>query len=111
MTTFIMIHDLVDPGDPQGRSYKQVNADRQHAIPIGALVEIELGVRLFVVALARDCDMTPLYTLSPYCPAEEEWRSQGSLNEHYYHGRRLYGYGEESLTVIAATPDTSNWDE
>lgn len=45
----INIADLVDPYDPAKRSYRQVNAEKQHSIPIGALVELESGVRLFVV--------------------------------------------------------------
>ena len=62
----INIADLRDPDDPQGRSYRQVNADRTHGIPVGALVEIiDTGVRMFVVWHGRDCDQTPLYWLSP----------------------------------------------
>lgn len=40
---------------------KEVNAEKIHKIPIGALVEIKTGVRLFVVYHGRDCDQTPLY--------------------------------------------------
>jgi len=105
--SFVLIHDLIDPYDPQGRTYKQVNADKQHAIPIGALVEIDFGVRLFVVKHNRDCDMTPLYSLSPYCPGEDAWhaRSLGNLHKHFG------GYSEERLTVIDTCPDTTGWDE
>ena len=37
-----------------------------HDIPLGALVELESGVRLFVVHQGRDCDrdQTPLYWLA-----------------------------------------------
>lgn len=70
---FVILSDCVDPEDPQGRTYKQVNAAKQHTIPVGALVELIAdpkypskwdGVRAFVVHLGRDCDQTPLYYLS-----------------------------------------------
>ena len=60
----VVVHDLVCPDDPQGRTYRQINAEKTHEIPIGALVETENGVRAFVVLQGRDCDMTPLYYLS-----------------------------------------------
>jgi len=83
----INIADLVDPNDPDGRTYRQVNAARSHAIPLGTLVELESGARLFVVFLARDCDQTPLYSLASY-PDEHDTN------------RWLGGFDEESLTVI-----------
>ena len=90
---FMFIHDLVDPNDPQGRTYKRVNTERQHAIPIGALVEHKpSGIRLFVIGYARDCDGTPLYSLSPKHPNEE--------GEYYRAVKRLHGYAEENLLVI-----------
>jgi len=93
MPIFTMIHNLVDPNDPMGRTYKEVNAGKAHKFPIGALVEDQVsGVRLFVVGYARDCDMTPLYTLSPYHPKEE--------NEYKRDFKRLHGYDEETLVVI-----------
>ena len=80
MPIMINIADLPDPDDPAGRSYRQVNLAKKHDVPIGTLVEIvappgledfevedyryEVGVRLFVVAHTRDCDGTPLYSLS-----------------------------------------------
>lgn len=65
------VHGQVDPNDPQGRTYKEVNAEKQHAIRVGALVEITCddkddemnGCRLRVTYHGRDCDMTPLYWL------------------------------------------------
>lgn len=58
------ISELKDPNDPEGRSYKEINLATPHNIPIGTLVELESGARLFVVHHARDCDGTPLYCLS-----------------------------------------------
>jgi hypothetical protein len=46
-----------------------------------------------VVAHRRDCDGTPLYSLSPHSPEDEnEWNS----NKH------THGYPEDSLVVIRA---------
>ncbi len=59
-----MISDLPCPGDPLGRSYREVNAAKTHNIAIGELVELKGGQRVFVVAHSRDCDQTPLYHLS-----------------------------------------------
>ena len=58
------IADLVDPRDPDGRTYRQINTTKVHRIQKGKLVELESGVRLFVVHLYRDCDQAPLYALS-----------------------------------------------
>jgi hypothetical protein len=60
----INVADITDPNDPQGRTYRQANAEKTHAIAFGALVECESGARLFVVHLGRDCDQTPLYWLA-----------------------------------------------
>lgn len=91
----INIADLRDPDDPAGRSYREVNADRIHGIPVGALVEIESsGVRLFVVYRGRDCDQTPLYWLSP--DKNDTVKERESFANHGWHG----GYAEYSLTIV-----------
>jgi hypothetical protein len=65
----LIIYNLVDTNDPQGRTIKEVNLDETHAIPIGTLVEIDLdyneshGVRAFIIAHTRDCDGSPLYSI------------------------------------------------
>jgi hypothetical protein len=93
MIEFINVADLKDPSDLQGRSYRQVNAEKEHALPIGALVELETGERLYVAMHQRDCDMTPLYGLAMKDWAEEQ-------NELIRRRKIFGGYGEESLTVI-----------
>ena len=68
------VNDIVEAN---GKSFKDNNLAIQHNIPLGSLVEIlpeqdenpnepnrHTGLRLFVVSLSRDCDGTPLYTLS-----------------------------------------------
>lgn len=94
---FTIVHDLVDPDDKQGRTFKQINSEKKHNIPLGALVEIDCpeqprnhGVRLFVVNLGRDCDQTPLYWLS----GEKDFEDRGLFNKWYG------GWPEESLKVI-----------
>lgn len=90
----VNIADLQDPNDPQGRSYRQVNAEKKHAIPIGALVEVEdTGERLYVMAHQRDCDKTPLYGLSMREYLDE-------TNELIRAARCFGGHSEESLTVV-----------
>lgn len=103
----INIADLRDPQDPNGRTYRQVNAAKTHKIPIGALVEIVTneywgqgddedyrGVRLYVVHHARDCDQTPLYCLA--------WNKHDTDMEqqNFYNQTWLIGISEDGLKVI-----------
>ena len=60
----INIDDLNDPHDPENRTYREINNAEKHTIAIGTLVELEDGVRLWVVHHGRDCDGEPLYELS-----------------------------------------------
>ena len=99
MKKFIMIHDLKDPNDPEGRSYKSVNLSKKHKIPLYSLVEIKTeeeepfewdGVRLYVCLYTRDCDGTPLYSLG----------FDGCVDRYYMH----HGFSEDSLTIIK-TPE------
>lgn len=89
-----LIHDLVNP--ETGKTYKQENLEKVHLIPLKELVELENGVRLYVIGHIRDCDGTPLYRLGI---AEDqklfEDEAKGSFNSQA-HGN----YNEESLTVI-----------
>jgi len=62
-TMMVNVADLKDPNDPDGKTYRQVNAEREHQYDVGDLVALESGVRLFIVKLTRDCDQTPLYSL------------------------------------------------
>jgi len=78
------ISDLIDPDDKQCRTYREVNNSTKHTISIGSLVELEHGVRMLVVKQGRDCDGTPLYSLSAFL------NSCQSFN----------GYDEDSLKVI-----------
>lgn len=90
MVTMFNVADLTDPNDSQERTYRQVNAERAHAIPLGTLVELETGERLRVMMHTRDCDQTPLYSLG-VTGSEED--NIGRMTWHH-------GYGEESLAVV-----------
>lgn len=89
---FIHICDLVNK--KTGKTGRETNAEKTHQIPVGTLVELESGVRLFVVSHDRDCDQTPLYGL---CHDKEDTvvEREGFANRKWDHG-----YSEESLTVI-----------
>lgn len=58
------------------------NAEKQHTIPVGTLVELETGVRLFVVHLGRERDMTPSYWLAVSASDDRGWyRWRGTFLE------------------------------
>jgi hypothetical protein len=91
---FINIADLKDPDDPQGRSYREVNREKTHKFNIGQLVELENGVRMFVVKQTRDCDQTPLYSLSPDKDDTEQQRE--NFANYGWHN----GYSEEGMKAV-----------
>ena len=86
MSKYYIKADLKDPKDKQGRSYREVNREKNHRIAIGALVELESGARAFVVQHTRDCDQTPLYSIA-IDPDDCEYSTD-------------HGYGEESLRYV-----------
>lgn len=110
----INVADL--PSDVPGKSWREVNAEMTHTIPLGALVEVHgftedrdlNGLRLFVVMHLRDCDQTPLYGLSarPLSMIQEyEAGSQTSDPMSAWYKTMLSGmidggYAEHSLKVI-----------
>jgi hypothetical protein len=90
----INVADTQDPNDDQGRSYREVNNSKSHIIPVGSLVEIDDGVRLFVVHNGRDCDGTPLYWLSI------DKNDTVKLRDGFINPGWDGGYIGESLTVV-----------
>lgn len=102
-TPFLFIHDLVNP--KTGKTYKQENLELQHAIPIGALVEAKIDAwfgegacwkihaRLWVVSHDRDCDGTPLYSIS-------RWKDPDFAKQHEH----FHGIPEHYLTPVTITP-------
>ena len=97
-----MIHNLVNP--ETGKTHKEENLERRHNIPLGTLVEVKFDnwfgdgacwkvhARLWVVAHTRDCDGTPLYSIS-------RWQSPFQLHRTYP------GFSEKSLTVVNVTDE------
>jgi hypothetical protein len=71
----IKVHDIVEKN---GKSVLQNNLERSHTIPLGSLVDVKYSTwhgegacekvhaHLWVVRHDRDCDGTPLYTLSQF---------------------------------------------
>lgn len=90
MIEIVNIADLVDPNDERGRTYRQINNEMTHSIPIGALVQVETGERLVVKMHTRDCDGTPLYSIG--------------LTEYEDIGKWDHGHCEHGLTVVAPHP-------
>lgn len=90
----IRISDLIDPKDTQNLTYKDVNSSKQHNIPVDTLVELEDGVRLWVVYHGRDCDGTPLYFL---CHDKEDIIKE---KENFRNSSWTSGYSEEALKII-----------
>jgi hypothetical protein len=64
MKKLINVADLKDPNDSESRTYREVNNATPHKYKIGQLVERDNGARMFIAGLMRDCDGTPLYSLS-----------------------------------------------
>ena len=104
MQRIFVVHNLIDPDDRQGRTYKEINLEKQHVIPLGTLVEVKwddwfgegccwkVHARLWVIAHRRDCDGTPLYSLS-------RWSDPAFATAHdAYHG-----FAEEELIPVEIT--------
>lgn len=43
---FMNVADLVDPHDPAGRTWREINDATAHQTPVGSLVELDGGGRL-----------------------------------------------------------------
>ena len=111
MTEIVMIHDLVNP--ETGKTIKQENLEKPHNIPIGSLVEVEwdqwfgdgaywkMHARLWVVKHDRDCDGTPLYSISRWDAPEF-----ALLPSNAFHG-----FPEKSLTVVELTDAVRRGDD
>lgn len=130
MSEIVKFGDLVDKN---GKTIRENNAAKEHKIPINSLVDVNIEeyygdgagmagkARLYVFAHTRDCDGTPLYTLSE-TPFQERfaWSGVGpGLNVRvemgapvFSYGRLLLesffrtkrGYSEKALKVVEITP-------
>lgn len=91
MTNMVNIADLKDPSDPKGRTYRQVNNSTPHKFGLGLLVEIDGEVRLYIAKQTRDCDGTPLYSLT-----HEKREDDYPLNEMYW----VHGFSEDVMEAV-----------
>ena len=98
---FLHLPDFVDP--ETDKTYRELNMEKRHAIPIGTLVEIVShsdddaydGVRLYVVHHHRDCDGTPLYAMA--------WDKRDTVQERsgFHNPKWLHGFSQDSLRVVS----------
>jgi hypothetical protein len=129
--TITTVADIVEAN---GKTVRENNRVIPHALPIGALVEITTdcpigefgsvykGVRLFVVSFARDCDGSPLYSLSFDRNAikeiegaqatfddnrESKFHSLFAMSLGTAKGSISDGWGPESLLLIDPQPSAS----
>lgn len=120
----IRISDLVESN---GKTIRENNLEKMHDIPIGTLVEVKyqqwhgdgacerVHARLWVVGHDRDCDGTPLYSLSEYKEpmfvdgslkyrGEDGWWIKKEIVLKIANGVRK-GFSRERLTPIEITKD------
>lgn len=90
MSELINIADLKDPSDQQGRTYREINQAKHHKFGIGLLVELENGCRLRIAKRTRDCDGTPLYSLT-------------ATTASYITPTLLHGYAEDGMQLASDT--------
>ena len=119
MNNIVNVADIIEEN---GKTVRENNQNKKHSIPIGSLVEIKPdtgpdheGIRLFVVDYTRDCDGTPLYSLSFNKDAKtkmEKYKKELSILPYgndfevtkimYFReeGSIIFGYSESSLIFI-----------
>lgn len=81
MVNISNVADLTNPSEPQGRTYRQVNAEKTPAIPIGTLVELETGERLRKVDVDPDLVRITLLPLLRPLSAYESVNSNMRIQE------------------------------
>lgn len=103
----INIADMINP--ETGKTYREENNEKGHNIPLGTLVEVvfddsgsedpKKGLRLFVVSHDRDCDGTPLYSLS----FNKNWKPDmfGKRFKVFARWATDSGYSEKCLKVVS----------
>lgn len=117
-----MVHDIVEDN---GKTIRENNLEKRHAIPVGTLVEVKydewhgdgactkVRARLWVVHHARDCDGTPLYVLGKY----RGMSVMDPKNPNLYAHGTVNGLSEDALTPVELTQALRDgygaleWDE
>lgn len=113
---FVILHELIEAN---GKTIRENNLEVAHQIPLGTLVEVKydkwhgngactkVHARLWVVMHGRDCDGTPLYSLS-------QWNDPAFAKQV---GQMEGGFCESSLTPVEITKDlidgvgALSWDD
>ena len=107
----VAAHDLMESN---GKTIKENNLEKKHNIPLGSLVEVEIQLydtcaegivdlhgicKLYVVSHDRDCDGSPLYTVS-IAPIvyPDNIRDRMKYKSFFFVES---GYSEENLCVIS----------
>jgi len=91
--------------ESNGKTVRENNLNREHRIPIGTLVEVNIpycsqhGIRMFVCEHTRDCDGTPMYALY-YDNNMDALTFIKGANFNMYRAMISDGFYEDSLTVI-----------
>jgi len=101
MPEIVVLHDIVEKN---GKTIRENNLEKQHKMKIGDLVEITFdeyrGVRLWICELSRDCDGTPLYSLTANLA---EFKRQLSENCSRMYIRSLHcGFSDNCLKLITS---------
>lgn len=112
---FINIADVKNPNT--GKTYREENEEKTHKIGLRTLVEVITdedeskynGIRAFVVSHDRDCDGTPLYSISldrDWKPGEnKKWTDEGG--SYIYQGELIqraakeHGFPEGCLREVS----------
>lgn len=120
----VLAINIADIVEGNGKTVRQNNLEKEHNIPVGSLVEVKYShwhgdgccekvhARLWVHSHDRDCDGTPLYSLSRYRTSLYEGAQiivEGFLLKdsitHSILNDIESGFSEESLKIIKVTPD------
>ena len=108
--TFVMVADLKNPDT--GLTYREENNAMTHKIPLDTLVEVigwegskHTGLRGFVCDHGRDCDGTPLYSIS----FDRGFRLEGHEDayKHYFRAMACHGFAEDGLKIIKTAEEVN----
>lgn len=119
MTKAVFVGDITENN---GKTIKENNLEREHQFPINTLVDItfeesfdneayqKVEARVYVYSHGRDCDGTPLYTLSKKRnigrdPNKEifpgvKFNEVNPIVQDYFEGIFAEGISEESLQYV-----------
>ena len=123
----VKLINVADIIEDNGKTIQENNLEKTHDIPLGSLVEIKYSLwhgdgacekihtRLWVVRHDRDCDGTPLYSLSKHKKALfEDGSLKFSGKDGWWVKKYVIlnlandirsGFAQEDLKVIEVTPD------